>query len=321
MSRISLRDQRLRLFRLGNDRCPICLAVFTEQEAEQGEVVTLEHVPPKSFKVGGFAMCLTCADCNNSASRAEQAAVEAKREPKVRVDMPGLPSQTAYMSTDTSERIHLRMSKLRAPEEAMLEVLRSRQSFSLIVAKPNSHYASVPWLKSAYLSVFSLLGMHGYMYAKSKAVERVRKQIMKPKEEVIHHFAFKAPAARREKDGIIMNREQTPCWAVKMGDCLVLLPRSWDTSFYEWTGNFNFLSPDAKINIGGGPLWYPAKFGLCPVTSITFREGFNPRKVLGESLFGAQIRVTQGDKVASFVVADYSGQDATLINEAGLSED
>ena len=70
MSRMSLRDQRLRLFRLGNDRCPICLAVFTEQEAEQGEVVTLEHVPPKSFKVGGFAMCLTCADCNNSASRA-----------------------------------------------------------------------------------------------------------------------------------------------------------------------------------------------------------------------------------------------------------
>ena len=72
----------------------------------------------------------------------------------------------------------------------MLEVLRSRQSFSLIVAKPNSHYASVPWLKSAYLSVFSLLGMHGYMYAKSKAVERVRKQIMKPKEEVHPSLCF-----------------------------------------------------------------------------------------------------------------------------------
>ena len=30
MSRMSLRDRRLRLFRLGNDRCPICLAAFTE---------------------------------------------------------------------------------------------------------------------------------------------------------------------------------------------------------------------------------------------------------------------------------------------------
>ena len=71
MSRTSRGDQRLRFFNLGNDRCPICLTAFSEREAEQGEVVTLEHVPPRSFKVGGFAMCLTCADCNNSASRAE----------------------------------------------------------------------------------------------------------------------------------------------------------------------------------------------------------------------------------------------------------
>ena len=321
MSRTSRGDQRLRFFKLGNDRCPICLTAFSEREAEQGEVVTLEHVPPRSFKVGGFAMCLTCADCNNSASRAEHAAVEAKREPKVRVDMPGLPSQTGYISTDRSGRIHLRMPKPRAPKEAMLEALRSRQSFSLTGAEPNPHYASVPWLKSAYLSVFSLLGMHGCRYAKGKAVERVRKQIMKPEKEIIHHFAFKSPAARREDDGIIMNREQRPCWAVKMGDCFVLLPRSWDTSFYEWTRKSKFFSPDVKIDIGGGPIWYLAKFGRCSVTSMTFRKGFNARKVLGSSLFGTQIRATQGDMMTSFVVADYSGQDATLLNSARLSRD
>ena len=80
MSRTSLREQRLHLFERGNDRCPICLAPFTERDVEQGEAVTLEHVPPRSFKAGGIAMCLTCADCNNSASRVEQAAVEARTE-------------------------------------------------------------------------------------------------------------------------------------------------------------------------------------------------------------------------------------------------
>ena len=42
---LSNREQRLRLYRAGNSRCPICLAAFTEPEVERGEAVTLEHVP------------------------------------------------------------------------------------------------------------------------------------------------------------------------------------------------------------------------------------------------------------------------------------
>ena len=129
--------------------------------------------------------------------------------------------------------------------------------------EPNSRYARVPWLKAAYLSVFSLLGVHGYRYAEGKAIEQVRRQIMKPEDEVIRYFAVKAPAAWQERDGIAMNREQTPCWAVKMGDCIVLLPRSWDKSFYEWTDNLP--SSNGKITIGGGPtlvsreVWSPTR--------------------------------------------------------------
>ena len=318
MSRTSLRQQRLNLFELGNDRCPICLTAFSEREVEQGSGVTLEHVPPTSFKVGGIAMCLTCSDCNNRASRVEQAAVEARREPKVRIEMPGLPTQTGYVSTDASGRIDIRMSKPRISEEAITEVLRSRQPINLTFTKPTSRYASVPWLKAAYLSVFSLLGVHGYRFAESEAIEAVRKQVMKPEEEVIRHFALKAPAAWRERDGIAMNRKQRPCWAVKMGDCIVLVPRSWDQSFYEWTGNLSL--PDDKITIGGGPLWYPAKFGHRRVASIPFREGHSPRKVLGECLFGMRGRVTQGDRVTPCVFADSSGQEVTVMLTEGLGE-
>lgn len=55
MSRTSNKKKRLDLFEQGNDRCPICLTSFTRGDVEQGEVVTLEHVRPKSVNEGLFS--------------------------------------------------------------------------------------------------------------------------------------------------------------------------------------------------------------------------------------------------------------------------
>ena len=225
MSRTSRLAQRLRLFALGNDRCPICLTRFTEIDVKKGEVVTLEHVPPKSFQAGGLAMCLTCADCNNTASRSEKAAVEATRAPKVRIDIPGFPSHTAYLSATDGAPIDIRMSRLRVPHAVFDSALRSGKSFGMRITVPTRHFASVPWLKAAYLSVFSLLGVRGYRYAEGKAIEQVREQIMRPDDEIVDAFAVHAPTEWKQRDGMLMNRRQSPCWAVKMGRILVLLPR------------------------------------------------------------------------------------------------
>ena len=54
MSRSSRRDQRLHLYDLGNDRCPICRTAFERTGVEAGLEVTLEHVPPTSFQAGGI---------------------------------------------------------------------------------------------------------------------------------------------------------------------------------------------------------------------------------------------------------------------------
>ena len=98
------KKQRLRLFGLGNDRCPICLRPFTQQAVEEGKTVTLEHVPPRSFKAGGIAMCLTCKPCNHGAGRAEQVAVEAvDDEVKVRLDVAGLPPFTARVAVRAND--------------------------------------------------------------------------------------------------------------------------------------------------------------------------------------------------------------------------
>ena len=50
----------------------------------------------------------------------------------------------------------------------------------------------------------------------------------------------------------------------------MLLPRSWDTSFYECVADSSVGEVEA---LGGGPLWYPQRFGDVPAGSITFREG------------------------------------------------
>ena len=70
------RRLRLRLFHAGNTRCPICLSEFTKSDIVAGKV-TLEHAPPESLK--GSAICLTCSQCNNKASRIDQHAILAKR--------------------------------------------------------------------------------------------------------------------------------------------------------------------------------------------------------------------------------------------------
>ena len=310
MSRTSRVSQRLQLFALGNDRCPICLTRFTELDVKKGEVVTLEHVPPKAFNTGGFAMCLTCADCNNSASRSEKAAVEATRAPKVRIDIPGVPSHTAYLSVSGGSRIDIRMSKLRVPEEVFDRALRSGKSFRMGVTRPPLHFANVAWLKAAYLSVFSLLGVHGYRYAEGRAVEQVREQIMKPEKGIIGAFAVRAPTEWKKRDGILMNRRQSPCWAVKMGQILVLLPRGWDTAFYQTD---RWQLPGAPIMLGGGPLWYPAKFGQNRVASIALDEGYDPIERFGADLFGRPGRAVRGDQMTYFVFADYKDRNATAI--------
>ena len=253
-------------------------------------------------------MCLTCADCNNTASRSEMVAAEATRAPKVRIEVPGVPSHTAYLTAGGGSRIDIRMSKLRVPEAVFDKALRSGKPFQVSVATPPEHFASVPWLKAAYLSVFSLLGVHGYRYAEGKAVERVREQIMRPEQQIIGAFALRAPTEWKERDGMLMNRRQVPCWAVKMDRVVVLLPRGWDAAFYD-----RWHVPDTPITLGGGPLWYPAKFGQNRVASITLDEGYDPIERIGEDFFGRPGRAVQGDQVTHFAFADYKERHATAI--------
>ena len=82
----------------------------------------------------------------------------------------------------------------------------------------------------------------------------------------------------------IMLSRDPPCWVVRMGECAVLLPRSWDTLFYERIGT---LDP-ADVTMQGKLLQRrSAKFGETPVVFGPARTGvnFDPLKILGEDLW------------------------------------
>ena len=305
------KQKRISLYRRGNTRCPICLSSFTELDVEDGKSVTLEHVPPRSFNLISRPMCLTCADCNNRSGRSmEQAAVTLMRRPKAKVDVGGV-LHTAYLSRDEDDIFKIVIPHLRISPKVFLE--SKMEDFKTTFKMPSKHYASVSWLKAAYLSVFSLLGKCGYRYAESNALCLVRKQIMNPEDRVIEHFAFRADRSEEmeEMGCILMNLKQRPCWAVKMGVCVVLLPRSSDMSFYDDAKPFLY---NGRCELGGGFAWPPVDFGKCLVASFSFDEGYSPEKQLGPAPFGKEIRVERNGSMKNFAVADYSGQDVTILS-------
>ena len=287
-------------------------APFTRREAEEGAAVTLEHVPPRSFKAGGLAMCLTCTDCNNSASRVEGAAVDAAQDDvKVRLDAPGLPTHNARLSQG-SDGLFLQVAARRDVDPNVFVSAMRQGAVTVKGFAPTTHYVNVPWLKAAYLAVFSLLGAHGYKYAEGAAIEAVRKQIMSPGEVIIPRFAAEA-SAWKQRDGIIASRKP-PGWIVKLGDRVVLLPRGWDREFYK---RIDSTSADEIAIDGNGTLWFPAKFAANRrVTVLSFRS--EPFEMFGEDLFGATGQITRDGETIPFIAADVSGQEVTIMVTTGL---
>lgn len=314
MSRSSRRDQRLHLYDLGNNRCPICLTAFDRTAVEIGRDVTLEHVPPRGLGIGSIAMCLTCKPCNNTAGEgvdhaATSLARSSSRTTKVRVDFPGAVPLTGYWTPGDNGAllVHGRPGV----EPQITADTKFRISFKL----PKPRFALVSHLKSAYLSVFSLLGQHGYRYAESDALRPVRHQIMSPRDEVIReHFACKVGDCTVQGNPIIMNRKQQH-WAVKIGDCFVLLPRGGDESFFK---EAEVIRGDGYGTLHG-PLWYPLKFGQDFRGSMTFKEDVDIRAQFGvDNLFGTHGKTVDGNGIERpFVIVDHQGLNASFVATPG----
>ena len=190
------RRLRLRLFRAGNTKCPICLSQFTKSDVVTGQA-TLEHVPPRAL--GGSAICLTCIECNNKASRVDQHAILANRARdewssgrgvRVEIDFFGIKTSSRYIPSDSNDTLPTRVAHLRNGSLNLrlggsnAEQLDIAQEIRFRVPR-RAHFESVTMIRSAYLMVFSLMGPSGYNYCESTALRPVREQIMNPEKRVL----------------------------------------------------------------------------------------------------------------------------------------
>ena len=181
----------------------------------------------------------------------------------------------------------------------------------LAATMPTRHYASMVYLKAAYLTVLSLLGEYGYQWAASPALRCVRAQIRNPKEEIIDRFAFNVGESTWENGAAINTRHETPCWAVKLGDCVVVLPP--DTCNGTFYAESLFTGND-KVTLGGGPLWFPVKFGRTRVGRIAMREDFDPKSLLGtDDLFGKKGKLAVNGVERECIVVGYQGNTIAVL--------
>ena len=68
--------------------------------------------------------------------------------------------------------------KTRIPRDELTKAMLPGESVTVTGPLLRRGEAQMPWLKAAYLSVFSLLGSCGYWYAEGSAIQQIRRQIL-----------------------------------------------------------------------------------------------------------------------------------------------
>lgn len=302
MSRASLKEQRLRFFRLGNTFCPICLTPFTEAEVGAGKVVTLEHAPQQS--VGGKPACLTCADCNTG--KATGAVDRAVADYYRARDDGGYP---IIVEGGTGPyKVHPKY--IRRGEQTFTVRTRrdvvggSRGPFTLRWTEPHPDAILLGLLKSAYLMVFCLLNKAGRRYAQGGAVSCFREQLLSPETELVRPLVWSTDTANTEHAVLLVPEYQ--CWAVKIRTDMVVLPPGGSIDHYRKLERL--LQP--PLSLGSTVRWPAIRFGdVIPIAAG------KPDALKAEALFGKRAsfrRQPDDDYENAVVVYDDSDMFAVL---------
>ena len=114
--------------------------------------------------------------------------------------------------------------------------------------------------------------------------------------------------------GITLARSPLLCWSVKMRECIVLLPRGGDDSFYGSVEGLRQPVGTGSFRVTGHPTWNLLRFGFLPAP--TFRSSalamFRPKPKL-ETFFGESMTIETLDFSASGVCVDHQGRYATML--------
>ncbi|MEQ8677136.1 MAG: HNH endonuclease [Aggregatilineales bacterium] len=182
--------------------CPLCLRVFSREEARMRQV-SVEHVPPK--KLGGIPKTLTCKKCNNMAGTHLESKLRKNENFRNVLDLQvGAEHEIEYSLNDEStpwlpatfKITETGMQIIGDPNRTNpkdLEKLRDSiktegvNDFTARFATPVDSITNISKLRIAYLLAFSVFG---YGFLINPNLEIIRKQILDPKTELLPSFGI-----------------------------------------------------------------------------------------------------------------------------------
>jgi len=183
---------------------------FTRIDAERGELLTLEDVPPKS--VGGKPLCLTCHTCNHTAGSVLDAALADLAERRrmeeamflrrgefsgpVQFTAGGIKTNAVLNAGEGGFTIEVRKdrnnpTRFKAQINHLAEYERTREPGGTWhisgTNRAGGHRVFLSILRASYLAAFSLFG---YRFAAAPALDVVRSQILDPEVERVPRDAI-----------------------------------------------------------------------------------------------------------------------------------
>lgn len=212
--------------------------------------LSVEHVPPESL--GGRPLVLTCKPCNSSAGAGLDAHVRKRENPRdaflgrvtTTVNMTAGSHRLSAGFTVTDGTYRFTATKkpnahrpdaeagirgiMAGPEDSNRDI-----TLSFGHDRFDDDRARVSWLRSAYLTLFALMG---YSAILRNEMEIVRRQIREPKVSHIPTFLIDTQTDDDWSDrafGRVMTPTWQRCWGIKAGHLVVCLPLPGDAGLYD----------------------------------------------------------------------------------------
>lgn len=227
--------------------CPLCLTGFPFEAID--EVLTVDHVPPKS--VGGATRVLTCRNCNSAAGAALEAhakhehdwidfaegrlhdvrasMITASGELPVRLTVEGRAMKmfgVEAVNPATRGAIIQDLNTATTPEGA------EKFSFEIAMGRFSPKAAAVTWLKAAYLAFFAALG---YTWILRPELNLVRERIRNPEGDEPKVFRLTQPTSEPASRRLLRldKPDDLRSFAMSFGKFMIFLPRFNDGELYS----------------------------------------------------------------------------------------
>lgn len=225
--------------------CPICGNGYPEEAAFNGDLLTLEDVPPRNM--GGKGLLLTCRECNSGAGHKIDYHIKNQTELQIlgailTGQSKGQETSANFVLNGESFPIYVQKTeeaitfKLKSNDPKRVSLLKSHM---IALSESNSwdgkefkidktvkldlRLMKIAFLKSGFILMTAMLG---YRYAFDKRLSIVREQLLNPENDLLGTCFWVEPGKEKlfPKRHIILVSDPLPLFLVTYDMGAVILP-------------------------------------------------------------------------------------------------